>query len=880
MKTRESCVQGSVVQFGAKPLECSDWSPLLVAGRRGRKASRLLDRKGGSTSRSARLCRSDKSLRREKRRQVAALQSLGGASSGVSIRPLVLIALMICGFASFPVQADDGEEARLMAVLQSAATPTEKEDACRRLKLIGSAKSVPALASLLPDEHLYQAACDALETMPAPESGAALRAALKTTSGKPKASVIHALGERREPGALPELASLLRDPDPLLAEYSASALGRIGGADVVAALRQALSQTTDPVRSAIVDGLLRCAVQLMAQGDSTGAVSIFVQFNQPMEKDQVRTAAYAGQIRAAGNGALRLVTSALRGSDPATQLAALSAAPELEDPDTTRALTNLLTEAPPALQAALIALLQQRGDPAAASAVAAAAGSGEADVRATALTALGTLGDATAIPLLVKAVTSGKEGEQKAARQALIELRRGNVAEALVLELVAADDKTQVELIRALTARAENSVAPRLLEIARTGTGGSRRAALRAKERFAVGSDLAVLVELLKLAKDEPARAEVRNVFEALADRLGEDRQLDVSPIVAGLAGADAATRIELLQISAFFSDAGLRTAFRAALRDAAARVRNAAARALCRTRDGGLMPDLLELARNTGEVNLRALALEGYVRLAGDGERARAPAGERAAVLKPAMALATRAEEKRLVLAGLAGVPHPDALALAEAACADTTVQAEAEIACLKIAKALLASEPDLATASLNRLAAGANNSAVRNDAQALMKRAETGWLCSGPYRQDGKSGRELFDVAFAPEQPGSDAVKWRGTPGLADLSSVTAGDNCVVYLKTRVFLPAAQRVRLEIGSDDGIKLWVNREVIHANNTDRGVVPGQDKVQAAFRQGWNDLLAKITQNGGGCGMSLRIANTDGTEIPGLRVDPHGESRP
>jgi hypothetical protein len=56
--------------------------------------------------------------------------------------------------------------------------------------------------------------------------------------------------------------------------------------------------------------------------------------------------------------------------------------------------------------------------------------------------------------------------------------------------------------------------------------------------------------------------------------------------------------------------------------------------------------------------------------------------------------------------------------------------------------------------------------------------------------------------------------------------------------------------------------------------------VPGQDKVKARLRQGWNDLLAKITQNGGGCGLSLRITAADGSEIPGLRFDPRGETRP
>lgn len=796
------------------------------------------------------------------------------------MKTLVLMILSIC-VASLPVmKAEAADETQLIGVLQSAASPVEKEDACRQLKLIGTATSVPALSALLADEHLYQAACDVLETMPGTETMDSLRAALKTTSGNSKAAIIHALGERPELESLPDLTMLLSDPDPLLASAAASALGKTGSTEAREALNSALRSASEPVRGAIVDGLLQCAVQMLAEGDRGKAHIIFLQLNQPQEKERVRTAAYAGLIRAAKDGGRGAVMAAIANNNEAEQLAALSLARDLKDPATTEWLTRLFPQSSPAMQAALIALLQQRDDPAAAPAVVAAAGSTNSYVRCTALAALGTLGDVTVIPLLANAAASNDEAAQTAARQALLELHRGNVADAMVAQLVSGNDKVQVELIRAMTARAESSAAPQLLAIARSDTGPGRRAALRAMEHFADGRHLPALVQLMKLAKDESARAEVRNVFEALADRTSEGRKLDVTPIVAGLTGANVETRIALLQVSALFADPGLRAAFSAAIKGPDAQVSNAAARAMCKTRDVELMPALLELARNAGELNLRALALEGYVRLACDHERLNVLPQKRVELLKLALALATRPEDKRLILAGLAGIPHPEALALVEQACADASVQAEAEIACLQIASALVASDSARAEASLSRLAGNAGNYNVRTNAQAMMKQFSTDWLCAGPYRQDGKSGRDLFDVAFAPEQPGLGAVNWRGIAAVGDLTSVAAGDNCVVYLKTRVFIAAAQPVIFEIGSDDGIKLWVNNEVTHTNNTDRGVVPGQDKVKARLREGWNDLLVKITQNGGGCGMSLRITAADGTEIPGLRFDPRAEASP
>jgi len=107
-------------------------------------------------------------------------------------------------------------------------------------------------------------------------------------------------------------------------------------------------------------------------------------------------------------------------------------------------------------------------------------------------------------------------------------------------------------------------------------------------------------------------------------------------------------------------------------------------------------------------------------------------------------------------------------------------------------------------------------------------------------------------------------------------DLADVVGGDHCVVYLKTRVYVPKEQPVLLDIGTDDGIKLWVNGEQVHANNAVRGLVPDQDRAVARLRQGWNDFLAKITQHTLGCGACIRLRAADGSRIDGLRCDPAG----
>lgn len=799
------------------------------------------------------------------------------------MKMILLSGLLAFAVVALSLPAQTAEEARLIGVVQSAASPSEKEDACRRLKQIGTESCVPALAKLLADEHLYQAACDVLETLPDKAAGEALHAALKTSAGKAKAGVVHALGVKRFRPATADLDGLLKNSDPVLATAAARALGEIGGAEAVSRLRKELD---DPARHGVVaDALLRCAVQLAVEGDAAGARSIFAQLDDPKEKEHIRSAAYAGLIRTSGDQALNLIVSAIRGNDVVRQIVALQLARDIQDPKATSALADLLPGATPAMQSALISLLQQRGDAAVAPTVLTLARSADAYVRTTAIAALGILGDATSVPFLASAAASRDESEQKAARQALLALRRGPVGEALVAQLAVATAEAQAELARALAARAEKSAVPPLLELARSNSEATRRAAVRALSLLADGSHFAALVKLMGEAATESARADVRGVFESIVDRAEGGKNFDMAPLVSGLNTASLETRIALLQASALFADERLRAAFRTALKDSHPQVRAAAARSMSAARDAELLPDLLELARTSPELNLRVLALEGYVRLVRE-ETSGFVAARRAELLKPAYELAARPEEKRLVLSALASAPHRDALLLAERALADAAVKTEAEIACLQIAKALVASEPEAAGASLQRLVAD-SSATVRTNAQAILKQLDSGWLCAGPYRQAGKTAQELFDITFAPEQSDSAQVKWRLAPGSPDLSragevvldGIVGGEHCVVYLKTRVFAPTRQSVNLEIGSDDGIKFWVNGELVHANNAVRGLTPGKDRAKATLREGWNDLRAKITQHTLGCGMSLRMVTTDGKPVSGLRFDAHRDGK-
>ncbi len=803
----------------------------------------------------------------------------------------IILTALLCGlgqqFQATLRGAAPVDEGQLVAVLQSNASPQQKDAACAQLKRVGTARSVPALAALLKDEQLSHSARFALESMAAPEAGAALTTALDTTTGLTQAGIAQSLGMRRETQAVPALAKLLADSDGSVVAAAAFALGKISGPQAVQALQRALPASRKGAHGVIVDALLMCANQALADGDRGAAGKIFQQLHAVPEPDHIRTAAYRGMIRSAGNRALSLVTEAIQGNDAPSQMAALQMAREIQDRAATRAFTGLLPKVSPAVQIALVEALQQRGDPAASAALLDLARNADPAVRVAVIAALGPLGDAKAVPLLAEAAASTNEAEQKAARESLLQVRRGGATEALLAQLASTKPEVQVELVRALAGRAEKSTVPKLLEVAKSGADSARKASFRALGQLADASHAAPLVALVLDAKSETARTEAQEALSAVCQRFqGKDARLDLGPILKGLSAGSVEARAALLAVTPVLVDARIRAALRSAVKDSNPAIREAAIRALADTRDPKLMPDLLAVAREVTEVNVRTVALRGYVRLATEEENALS-AGQRVNALKQALALATRPEEKQLVLSGLAGVPDPEALQVAVGLLEERAIQAEAAQAVTQIAGAIMGAHSDAATAALKKVLAVTTDPASRKAAESLLKKSEAmadfivAWQVAGPYRQNGKNFDALFDTVFAPEAPDAKDVAWRllpaGTnpqsPYLLDLLKLFGGEQCVAYARTRIYSEKEQPARLEMGSDDGVKVWLNGKLVHAHNIARPLAVGSDKAEVTLKPGWNTLLLKVTQNNLGWEFCARFAKPDGGRLEGLRFD-------
>ncbi len=94
----------------------------------------------------------------------------------------------------------------------------------------------------------------------------------------------------------------------------------------------------------------------------------------------------------------------------------------------------------------------------------------------------------------------------------------------------------------------------------------------------------------------------------------------------------------------------------------------------------------------------------------------------------------------------------------------------------------------------------------------------------------------------------------------------------NCITYAFTKIISDSAKTAYLRFGSDDGIKIWLNGEVVY-NNDDTGdfwlvenADPDQGNYGTAvdFVVGENSLLVKIKNTWGDYGFSMCVCEPDG----------------
>ncbi len=148
--------------------------------------------------------------------------------------------------------------------------------------------------------------------------------------------------------------------------------------------------------------------------------------------------------------------------------------------------------------------------------------------------------------------------------------------------------------------------------------------------------------------------------------------------------------------------------------------------------------------------------------------------------------------------------------------------------------------------------------------------------WNLIGPF--PAADMNDLLTV-YPPERETDLAKKYKGKNDLevgwrtvqADATGYVRLDNIIqpneqvlVYGLVYVSSPDDRRATVLLGSDDGVRVWVDDVLVHTNPAYRGAEPDQDRVTVALRKGWNKVLIKVLQGAGGWGYYFRFSDPKG----------------
>ena len=304
-------------------------------------------------------------------------------------------------------------------------------------------------------------------------------------------------------------------------------------------------------------------------------------------------------------------------------------------------------------------------------------------------------------------------------------------------------------------------------------------------------------------------------------------------------------------------------------------------------TGDPSALPDLFTLAETTANTTHRALALGACAQiLAQPGDRS---PKETAAAYAKALGLAGTPDETRAVLAGLSGFQMWRGYELARPYLKDDALWKDALEAGLTIARHASALDRERFLLAMAEMVQAARDEAARaavGETLHMPERFEdylVAWEVSEPYSRAGLRGGEVLEAVFPPEET-EDGIRWRPMPVYLDSEHPWAMDfvrtfggedgDRAVYLRGGLISHAAQEVLVELGSNDGVKLWLNGALVHSNNAERGLHPGEDTFTLSLDEGENRLLMKVNNCGGQWGACMRLRRPDGGCLEGLRSAP------
>jgi HEAT repeat protein len=637
--------------------------------------------------------------------------------------------ILTCCTLSFSAIADGGNSERtreLVAVLQSpSGTLFEKARACQQLGEIGDKSAVPALAAQLSDEHLSAYARSGLEGIHDPASAQALRASLNRLKGDLLAGAIESLGVLRDSQAVSLLKAFVADQNSSIARAAVLALGRIDSGDSITILCSALKSESEATRADAAAGILLAAEKQLADGHDAMALNLYDQVLKAAVPSVYLGAAIRGAILSHKSDRVNFLIQQLNSQDSIIRNAALLTMREISGPAVANALNAQIDKAPRDLQLQLLNAETDYHNEKSFKLLESKATGNDSEIRLRSLKVLSSIADPSEARFFLKILEANQSGaESDIAESALERLDGPGVDDSILKSLVAAPDaRARVHLIGLLETRSATSSVPELMKQAAGPDEAVDVAALEALGALAGSAETRALIALAKTCKTEQTRDAAEKAIGRAVARNGDTNVAGAVMLEELKLSTDTVEKNSSMRVLADLGYSPALPAIESALTDADETIAANAVESLRFWPDPAPVDALLRLVDSASDASVRRRALASVIQLttvAAD-ERQR-PEAIIVGWLGRASAAAQTDAERRQIIAVLGRLKRVESFRLLQLWLDQPELQAEASIAIVQIAPALVGGD-DSATVkrALEKIASTSKNQETRDQATKL---------------------------------------------------------------------------------------------------------------------------------------------------------------
>jgi predicted esterase len=161
--------------------------------------------------------------------------------------------------------------------------------------------------------------------------------------------------------------------------------------------------------------------------------------------------------------------------------------------------------------------------------------------------------------------------------------------------------------------------------------------------------------------------------------------------------------------------------------------------------------------------------------------------------------------------------------------------------------------------------------------------------WLVAGPFAEPldvdplaGGGGEAALKGRADGEvqRPDGTVVRWKESTSWSDAFGVdealglSAPDSGTAYAYAVVRRASAGKALLSIGSDDGVRVWVNGRLVHEHRGERPLVFDEDRIEVDLGAGENAVLVRTEQRRGPWAFALRVLEPGAALAPVVEIGP------